>query len=74
MVSPKIVGNKHLKMRLKKASLSLDAICFGMGGLLEGLRNSPVVDAVFTPAINEWNGGRYLQLIVKAVRPGRESE
>jgi single-stranded-DNA-specific exonuclease len=74
VVSPKIVGNKHLKMRLKKASLSLDAIGFGMGGLLEGLRNSPVVDAVFTPAINDWNGGRYLQLIVKAVRPGRESE
>ena len=74
VVSPKIVGNKHLKMRLKKASLSLDAIGFGMGGLLEGLRNSPVVDAVFTPAINDWNGGRYLQLVVKAVRPGRESE
>jgi single-stranded-DNA-specific exonuclease len=69
VVSPRIVGNKHLKMRLKRESLSLDAIGFDMGGLLEELQDSAVVDAVFTPAINDWNGGRYLQLILKAVRP-----
>jgi single-stranded-DNA-specific exonuclease len=69
VVSPRIAGDKHLKMRLKKGPLSLDAIGFNMGGLLEELRESVVVDAVFTPAINDWNGGRYLQLILKAVRP-----
>jgi single-stranded-DNA-specific exonuclease len=69
VVSPRTVGNRHLKMRLKRGSLSLDAIGFDMGGLLKGLQDSPVVDAVFTPAFNDWNGGRYLQLILKAVRP-----
>ena len=69
VISPKIAGEKHLKMRLKKGPLSLDAIGFNMGGLLEGLGDSAVVDAVFTPAINDWNGGRSLQLILKAVRP-----
>ncbi len=69
VVSPRIVGDRHLKMKLKKASLSLDAIGFAMGGDLEELQGSALVDAVFTPAINEWNGGRYLQLILKAIRP-----
>ena len=69
VVSPKIVGNKHLKMRLKKESVSLDAIGFDMAGLLEELQASPVVEAVFTPAFNDWNNNRYLQLIVKAIRP-----
>ncbi len=27
------------------------------------------VDAVFTPFINEWEGARYLQLNLKAIRP-----
>ena len=69
VVSPRIVGNKHLKMRLKKESMSLDAIGFDMAGLLEELQASTVADAVFTPAINDWNNGRGLQLIVKAIRP-----
>jgi len=69
VVSPRIAGDKHLKMRLKKGPLSLDAIGFNMGGLLEELRGPAVVDAVFTPAMNDWKGGRYLQLILKAIRP-----
>jgi len=68
VVSPRIVGDRHLKMRLKKEHTSLDAIGFNMGGLLQELQGAPV-DAVFTPAVNDWNGGRYLQLILKAVRP-----
>ena len=69
VVSPKIVGNKHLKMKLKKESMSLDAIGFDMAGLLEELQACAVADAVFTPAVNDWNNSRCLQLIVKAIRP-----
>jgi single-stranded-DNA-specific exonuclease len=69
VVGPKTAGEKHLKMRLKKGPLSLDAIGFNMAGLLGELRESAVVDVVFTPAINDWNGGRYLQLVLKALRP-----
>jgi len=40
-----------------------------MAGLLEELQASPVAEAVFTPAFNDWNNSRCLQLIVKAIRP-----
>ena len=69
VVSPKIVGDKHLKMRLKGGDLSLDAIGFAMGAFLEEHRDTRVIDAVFSPEVNEWNGGSYLQLILKAIRP-----
>jgi hypothetical protein len=55
-------------MRLKKDHTSLDAIGFNMCGLLQELRDAPV-DAVFTPAVNDWNGCSYLQLILKGLRP-----
>ncbi len=71
VISPRLVGNKHLKMKLKRESLSVDAIGFNMGGLLEELSRKPsgLADAVFTPEINDWNGGRYLQIILKGLRP-----
>jgi len=66
-VNPRIVGNNHLKMRLKNGSHSLDAIGFNMGGI----DVSGSVDAVFTPEVNEYNGSSYLQLNLKALRPSR---
>jgi len=69
---PRIVGNNHLKMRLKQGSLSIDTIGFDMGNLfseLQTLNSELLVDAVFTPCINEWDGGKALQLNLKAVRP-----
>ena len=67
--SCRIVGNNHLKMKLSHKSRYIDAIGFDMGGQIENLELSGSIDAVFTPAVNEWNGGRYLQLILKALRP-----
>jgi hypothetical protein len=32
---------------------------------------SGAVDAVFTPALNEYNGNSYLQLSLKALRPSQ---
>jgi len=69
VVNPKIVGKNHLKMKLRKHSQSLDAIGFDMGRLFEKLDYPSRLDVVFTPGINEWNGGRYLQLVLKAWRP-----
>lgn len=65
---PKIVGNNHLKMKLRQQSYSIDAIGFDMAGLLEGLGGSTVIDAVFTPFINEWEGTKIIQLNLKAIR------
>ncbi|MEW6108532.1 MAG: DHH family phosphoesterase [Nitrospirota bacterium] len=69
VVSPRIVGNNHVKMKLRHKSYYIDAIGFDMGGNFEDLNHSAQIDAVFTPSVNEWNGGRYLQLILKAFRP-----
>jgi single-stranded-DNA-specific exonuclease len=69
VVYPRVVGNNHLKMRLRQRSQSLDAIGFDMGSFFEKLEVSTTIDAVFTPVINEWEGGRSLQLNLKAFRP-----
>ncbi|MBI4687125.1 MAG: single-stranded-DNA-specific exonuclease RecJ [Nitrospirae bacterium] len=71
----RIVGNNHLKMRLKQKNMNIDTIGFSMGNLLEGngspssILSSQLLDAVFVPCINEWNGNKYLQLNLKALRP-----
>ncbi len=69
VVNPRVVGNKHLKLTVKKNSHTVDAIGFGMADLYDDLDFPLAIDAVFTPGINEWNGGRYLQLVLKALRP-----
>jgi single-stranded-DNA-specific exonuclease len=85
VINPRVVGNNHLKMRLKQRNISIDTIGFDMGnffselpGLVPTLRDGAgltsnsdplLVDAVFVPCINEWNGSRSLQLNLKAVRP-----
>jgi single-stranded-DNA-specific exonuclease len=69
VLNPRIVGKNHLKMKVKQKALSLDVIGFDMGRFLEHLSESSTVDAAFTPGINEWNGGKYLQLSLKAIRP-----
>jgi single-stranded-DNA-specific exonuclease len=69
VVYPKVVGNNHLKMRLRQRSQSLDAIGFNMGAFFDRLEVSTTIDAVFTAVINEWEGGRHLQLNLKAFRP-----
>lgn len=71
VVGPRAVGSRHLKMRVKKFSQSIDTIGFDLWSSFEDLDQPATVDAVFTPGINEWNGNRYLQLVVKALRPGR---
>lgn len=69
VVEPRIVGNNHLKMRLRQRSSTIDAIGFDMGGLMEAIESSRIGDAVYLPTINEWEGGRTLQLQLRAFRP-----
>ncbi|HUO76687.1 MAG TPA: DHH family phosphoesterase [Thermodesulfovibrionales bacterium] len=73
-LNPRVVGKNHLKMTLrqtqgKQRSLSMDAIGFSMGKYLLHLDTATTLDAAFTPMINEWNGNKYLQLHLKALRP-----
>jgi single-stranded-DNA-specific exonuclease len=66
---PRILKDRHLKMKLRQKNRSLDAIGFDMAPLFEKLDLSSTVDAAYTPLINEWQGARRLQMNLKAIRP-----
>lgn len=69
VINPRTVGNNHLKMRLKENFSAIDSIAFDMAAAFGALDSPEKIDAVFTPSVNEWKGNRYLQLVVKAIRP-----
>jgi single-stranded-DNA-specific exonuclease len=69
VLSPRLVGAKHVRMKLCQRSCRVDTIGFDMGRLIDRLDMYGAIDAVFAPSVNEWNGGRYLQLILRAFRP-----
>jgi single-stranded-DNA-specific exonuclease len=72
VVSPRIVKDNHLKMKLRQRSQSIDAIGFAMASFFENLTGDTTVDAVFTPSVNEWEKSRYLQLNLKALRTSQK--
>lgn len=67
-VNPRVVGNNHLKVKLKGGNCAHDAIGWGMGELLDFVRDSGSVDAAFAATINDWNGDRMVQLSLKGLR------
>jgi single-stranded-DNA-specific exonuclease len=67
VINPRVVGNNHLKMRLKQGHQSIDAIAFDMGDI----HTSDIIDAAYTLNLNEYNGNSYLQLNLKAIRPSQ---
>lgn len=66
VVNLRRVGSNHLKMFLRQNEITLSAIGFDMGDseILEG----SLIDAAFTPTINEWEGIKSIQLQLKALR------
>jgi|Deesub1362A_J573_1020465.scaffolds.fasta_scaffold00073_47 single-stranded-DNA-specific exonuclease len=69
VIDPRIVGNNHLKMKLRSRSQVMNAIGFDMGELYNIIESTSVVDAAYTATVNEWEGGKSLQLNLKALRP-----
>lgn len=72
-IEPRVVGNGHLKMKLRQKKNAVDAIGFDMASYMATLESSYRIDVVFTPFINEWNGSRHLNLNLKALRPSIEN-
>jgi len=66
VASPSIVGNNHLKMRVNSGGVSRNSIWFGNGQFLHEL-SAAILDIVFTPQINIWNGSSDIQLKMKDV-------
>jgi single-stranded-DNA-specific exonuclease len=70
VVSSRIVGNNHLKLRLRQQSgVSLDAIAFKRGHLLgKQMRDGARLAAVFTPRLNVWNGTTTVELDIRDIK------
>jgi len=70
VVSSRIVGNNHLKFRLRQGrDTVLDAIAFNKGALLGNqVRDGARLAAVFTPRLNAWNGATSVELEIRDVK------
>ena len=59
VIEQKVVGEKHLKLKLSLNGTTFDAIRFGSADAL-----NTSIDAVFRPSINEFRGAKTLQLTI----------
>ncbi len=60
-------GAAHLKLRLRKDAAVLDGIGFNLGAYAEVLAAADPVDIAFMPGMNEYNGRRSVQIVVKDI-------
>jgi single-stranded-DNA-specific exonuclease len=70
VISSGIVGNNHLKFRLRQGKGPvLGAIAFNKGMLLgKKVRDGARLAAVFTPRLNTWNGSTAVELEIRDVK------
>jgi single-stranded-DNA-specific exonuclease len=68
MQASAVGGGKHLRLSVKDASGTAEAIGFGLGGMAAEVARARVCDLAFVPTRNEWMGQTRMQLKVKGVR------
>ncbi len=64
VIEQRIIGERHLKLRLEKSRRSFEAILFNQTGPLPR-----EIHAVFRLQANEYNGNRNLQLVLRLWQP-----
>ncbi len=62
-------GGRHLKMRVRRDGMMLDAIFFSANAAACGVSAGDRLDLVFHPQINEFRGSRTVQLQICDLRP-----
>lgn len=66
---PSVIGNNHLKLRIKQNDKMLDGIAFGQGDWIKPLSARNVkYDLAYVLENNSWNGNTNLQLRVKDIK------
>ncbi len=65
-------GGRHLKLKLNKQGVNLDAIFFSASDWLP--EQDSLVDVAFCPQINEYRGQRSVQLQLVDLRPARQEQ
>ncbi|MCF7805702.1 MAG: single-stranded-DNA-specific exonuclease RecJ [Candidatus Marinimicrobia bacterium] len=71
---PRIVGENHLKFKVKQGRTMLDAIAFQMGEYYELLIKNEPIDLAFVVEKNRWNGREFIQLNVRDIILSKENE
>ena len=65
---PNIVGNNHLRMRVRKGSSVFDVIGFGFGEMLALLSSGSLVDLVYCLEYNTYNNETKIQIRLKDLK------
>ncbi|MEW6097322.1 MAG: single-stranded-DNA-specific exonuclease RecJ [bacterium] len=68
--TPTLVGNNHLKMKVKDVFSQgvTEAIGFDMGDKITTLRNSNSIELAYIPQINTWQDRQSVQLNIKDIK------
>lgn len=64
VISKRVFKNKHMGLKVKKGKVQFDAIWFN---LKEMISITDVIDIVFTPEFNNWNGKKSIRFNVKDI-------
>ena len=64
-------GGRHLKLRVNRCERNFESIFFSTTSADAGLSVGDKVDIAFYPQINEYRGGKSIQLLVTDLRPAR---
>ncbi|GEN51958.1 single-stranded-DNA-specific exonuclease RecJ [Halobacillus faecis] len=66
----RLIGSKknHLKFQFQSQQSRLDGIAFGMGDLYQQISPQAALDVVGELGVNEWNGRKNLQVMIKDLR------
>jgi single-stranded-DNA-specific exonuclease len=71
---PYVVGNNHLRLRVKKAGPVFDCIGFGMGDMMKVLCMRGIrIDLAYVLETNHWNDTYKIQLRLKDIKISDES-
>lgn len=66
---PRVLKEKHLKIRLQSEGRSLEALAWGMAGRIAQLQPGQTMEFAFNLQASDFQGARSLQLVLKDWRP-----
>jgi len=65
---PQVVGNNHLRMKVRKGNAMFDVIGFGFGDLFTQLASGSMVDLVYCLEYNTFNNETHIQIRLKDLK------